>query len=274
MAGALSVIRVTLVVDNLAREGLLSEHGLSFLIETDNGSVLFDTGQSGAWVHNLNALGRRPESIKAAAISHGHYDHTGGLTAAFREAADARYYAHPACFEPKYARSEEETRYIGMPTEAVSHLSAFTLNTSAVEILPGVLLSGEIPARREGRIDSRFETGRNELCQDTFQDEQCMVVRAEDSTAVLVGCAHKGLENNLLAAMDVAGVRRLDLVAGGFHLGGASVERLEELAAFLRDTDIHEIKCCHCTGVNACEYLKSKLGSRVVLAKAGDHWEI
>ena len=138
-------MQVTLLIDNKASDGLRSEHGLSFLVETDQGSVLFDTGQSDAWLHNLVALGREPMSIKAIAISHGHYDHTGGLARAVREAPGAQYFAHPACFQPKCAQSAGEMRYIGMPAEVVSRKAVFALNTSALEVLPGVVLSGEIP---------------------------------------------------------------------------------------------------------------------------------
>lgn len=267
-------MRVTLILDNLASEGLRSEHGLSFLIETDGGSVLFDTGQSDAWLHNLIALGREPKAIRAAAISHGHYDHTGGLPEVVQESPDAVCFAHPACFQPKYAQSNGKTRYIGMPEGIVSRKTDFTLNRSAVEVLPGVVLSGEIPLRTEVTFSGRFVTGHDELRQDTFEDEQCMIVRNGDFTAVLVGCAHRGIENNLLAAMDVSGVARLDLLVGGFHLHDAGEERLESIAAFLSDLDIGEIACCHCTGVGAYEYLRSKLGPRVTQGRAGMSWHI
>lgn len=267
-------MRVTLVVDNLAEGCRQAEHGLSFLVETDDGSLLFDTGQSDAWLHNLIALGRKPEAIKAIGISHGHYDHTGGLVKAIQELPDAVCFAHPVCFKPKYAQSTGEMRYIGMPLEIVSGKSAFTLNTSATEVLPGVVLSGEIPTRTSISLDSRFVTGGSESQQDTFEDEQCMIIRNGDSTAVLVGCAHRGLENNLLAAMDVAGVERIDLLAGGFHLGNASEDKLDSLADFLKNADIGHIACCHCTGFGAYEYLRSRLGHRVTLARAGVSWEV
>ncbi|MGB9619546.1 MAG: MBL fold metallo-hydrolase [Armatimonadota bacterium] len=247
---------------------------MSFLVETDDGSVLFDTGQSDAWLHNLVALGREPKAIKAVAISHGHYDHTGGLAEVIREAPEAKYFAHPVCFKPKYARSTGETRYIGMPLEVVSGKTAFKLNRSAVEILTGVVLSGEIPLRTSISFDSRFVMGGSDPQQDTFEDEQCLIVRNGDSTAVLVGCAHRGLENNVLAAMDVAGVERIDLLAGGFHLGNASEDRMQSLAGFLKNVDVGQIACCHCTGSGAYEYLRSKLGSRVLLARAGVSWRI
>ena len=268
------MMQVTLVLDNLASDGLRSEHGLSFLVETDDGSVLFDTGQSDAWLHNLIALGREPESIKAIAVSHGHYDHTGGLAKAMHEAPDAKCYAHPACFEPKYAQSQDGTRYIGVPAEVVSRKNAFALSSSAVEVLPGVVLSGEIPLRTSISFDSRFVTGDDELQQDTFEDEQCLIVRNGEFVAALVGCAHRGLENNVLAAMKIAGVTRIDLLAGGFHLGSASEDKLESLAGFLKNVDIGQIACCHCTGAGAYEYLRSKLGIRVTLARAGISWRI
>lgn len=268
-------MRVTLLVDNeAASNALRSEHGLSFLVETDNGSVMLDTGQSDAWLHNLIALGHEPEAIKAIAISHGHYDHAGGLPKAIEKLPDAAYFAHPACFQPKYARSGDDMRYIGMPTEVVSRNTAFTLNRSALEILNDVVLSGEIPLRTSISFDSRFVTGGNEPQQDTFEDEQCLILRNGDSAAVLVGCAHRGLENTVLGAMDVAGVKRIDLLAGGFHLGNAGENRLLSLADFLGNADIGRIACCHCTGSSAYEYLRSKLGTRVTQAQAGVSWVV
>jgi 7,8-dihydropterin-6-yl-methyl-4-(beta-D-ribofuranosyl)aminobenzene 5'-phosphate synthase len=112
-------MRVTLLVDNRADGGFLSEHGLSFLLETDRGSVLFDTGQTDAWLHNLIALRKDPASIRAVAVSHGHYDHTGGLARAFQEKLHAKYHAHPDCFAPRFARSDDGDHYIGMPEDVV-----------------------------------------------------------------------------------------------------------------------------------------------------------
>ncbi|MCL6520600.1 MAG: MBL fold metallo-hydrolase [Armatimonadetes bacterium] len=267
-------MKITLLVDNEAASDMLkSEHGLSFLVETNDGAVMFDTGQTDAWLYNLIALGREPGAIKAIGLSHGHYDHTGGLIRAMKELPRIAYFAHPACFQPKYAQSTVGVRYIGMPAEVVLRKAAFVLNKSAVEVLPGVILSGEITPMVGTQIfESRFLTGDDELTQDTFEDEQCLIVRNGGKVAVLVGCAHRGVENNVLAAINVAGVTRIDLLAGGFHLGGADEDRLESLAGFLQRMDIGQIACCHCTGAKAYQYLRSNLGSRVTAGRAGMSW--
>jgi len=267
-------MRVTLLVDNLARNGLRSEHGLSFLVETEEGFVLFDTGQSDAWLHNLKALGHKPAAITAVAISHGHYDHTGGLPDVARESPGARFFAHRECFTPKFARLNGIKRYVGVPGDATPLRGRFELNRTSTDVAPGVTLSGEVPLEVPVALYTRFLTGDEEMRQDTFEDEQCVILQNGDRTAVLVGCAHRGIENNILAAMAVAGVSRIDMVAGGFHLGDAEEDRLESLSGFLSGIDIGQIACCHCTGMDAYFYLSSMFGSRVTVGRAGMTWEI
>lgn len=271
-------MRVTLVVDNLALGSLRSEHGLSILVESSSGSVLFDTGQTDAWLENLGSLGAHLSEIKAIALSHGHYDHAGGLGAAMRCLPSAEYYAHPAVFVAKYARSENGLRYIGIPADAASagDAACFHFNRRPVEILPGIMLSGEIPMRGGlHRLTSKFLVAGDEGVElDTFEDEQCLILRGDSGTSVLLGCAHRGVENNLLTAMCVANTDELELVLGGLHLGGATEERMSEVAEFFDKVRIKTIACCHCTGKAAYEYLRDRLGSRVVLARAGMSWQI
>ena len=268
-------MKVTVLVDNLAEGCLRSEHGLSLLVRTEGGSVLFDTGQTDAWMENLRACGFEPSDIKAVALSHGHYDHTGGLAAATTNILEAKLYAHPACFEPKYAKSSGMLRYIGMPPESAVLQPKFTLNRSAVELLPGIMLSGEIAVHcRLSDQEGRFLTGENGLRPDTFEDEQSLVVKDGDNIGVLLGCAHRGVENNVLTAMEVLGVDKIDLLLGGMHLQQAGEERLAALADFLKRMNIGRIVCCHCTGLEAYKYLRANVGPSVVLGRAGMSWQI
>lgn len=269
-------MRVTLVIDNLAEDELRSEHGLSILVESEQGSVLFDTGQTDAVAANLHALEADFSKIQAVALSHGHYDHTGGLRKAMSLAVKARCYAHPDCFTGKYARSEQGMRYIGIPGNATVSDKVITCNRTPLEILPGMILSGEIPLRSgTGQLNLRFLVdGEEGLCHDMFEDEQCMVLKGEFGVSVLLGCSHRGVENNLLAAMDIAGTEEIRLVLGGLHLMDADNEKLDSVADFLASKPIETIACCHCTGQRAYEYLRDRLGPRVIQGRAGMSWHI
>lgn len=82
------------------------------------------------------------------------------------------------------------------------------------------------------------------------------------------------MENNILVAEDVAGTDEIDLVVGGFHLADASEKRIRDIADFLANSRVKQIACCHCTGTDSAERLRSILGSRVTLARAGMSWMI
>jgi 7,8-dihydropterin-6-yl-methyl-4-(beta-D-ribofuranosyl)aminobenzene 5'-phosphate synthase len=108
---------VTVLADNcVAARDLLAEHGLSMLIEADDRRILFDTGQGKVLRANADALGISLSPLDAVVLSHGHYDHTGGLAGLLREVSPAAIFLHPAALQPKYAKSENPPhRSIGMP---------------------------------------------------------------------------------------------------------------------------------------------------------------
>ena len=105
---------ITILVDDTACEGLDCEHGLCFWIEHAGAPVLFDTGQSGIIIKNADRLEIDPARAKAIVLSHGHYDHTGGLAAVLDVARQATVYLHPAAVEPKFSRRNNKTREIGV----------------------------------------------------------------------------------------------------------------------------------------------------------------
>lgn len=140
-------MRVTCVVDDAVcdHSPFWGEHGLAFLIETQSGCALFDTGQSGkVLLRNLELLGIEPKTINALAISHAHYDHTGGLPALLDQVAGIPLHAHPDLFRERFSRREGSLKSVGLPLEREALEQRLTLQLSAepTEILPGVWMAG------------------------------------------------------------------------------------------------------------------------------------
>ncbi|MFM7192817.1 MAG: MBL fold metallo-hydrolase, partial [Microcystaceae cyanobacterium] len=135
---------ITVLVENTAgKRGLLGEHGLSFWITANGQPILFDTGQGMALAHNAEKLGIALEDLTAIALSHGHYDHTGGLPFVLEKCPETTLFLHPAALQPKYSLNNA----IGSPLEAQNRLGDHRLvwTEKPTEIMPGVYLTGTIP---------------------------------------------------------------------------------------------------------------------------------
>jgi len=253
-------VTVTALVDNRSVDPRLkSEHGLSFRIETDNGAILWDTGQSEMFLENAAVLGISLRETEHIALSHGHYDHTGGLMKALDEIPGAIVHAHPDVFIKRFGldRSRNEARSIGIPfdkTDIEANCARLSENTGPQEIIPGVYLTGEIP-----RITEFEDTGGAFFCDtglsepDLLFDDQSLVIETDDGIALLLGCCHSGLINTLMHVEKNWGTRSFPLIAGGTHLVNATGERLRLTVDSLRKYRIGQFVPGHCTGEKALD---------------------
>ena len=276
------MIRVTCVVDDAVcdHSPFWGEHGLAFLIETESGSVLFDTGQSGTvLLHNLNLLGIEPETINALAISHAHYDHTGGLPALldWGSVGDLRptgipLHAHPDLFRERFSRREGTPKFVGLPLERAALEQRLTLQLSKepAEVLPGVWTTGEITDRAEpeGRSAYHLTYGTEGWEPDPYRDDMSLVLETGRGLTVICGCCHAGLLNTL------AHVRRtfgpdITTVAGGTHLLHADEAHLQRVMEVLRELDVPQLYLNHCTGQRAYVTLAQAFGEKVAPCPAG-----
>lgn len=248
-------IRITVLVENTAEgRALLAEHGLAFWIEAGSHCVLFDTGQGGALLNNAYRLDLSLSRVDTIVLSHGHYDHTGGLADALRGNRPTAIYAHPEALKLKFARNQDGTsRSIGIPDVPLQALNRRRNRLVWIEkpttLAGGLTATGPVP-----RVTDFEDTGGpfflDARCEqpDPLTDDQSLFFEAPQGTVVLLGCAHAGVINTLHYVQQLTGGRPIHTVLGGMHLVGASRERLALTIDALRKLNVQRIGPAHCTG--------------------------
>lgn len=236
---------------------MLAEHGLSVLLETDGGRLLFDTGQGLALPRNLEILGVDPASIGTCVLSHGHYDHTGGLKWLLESSPGCRVAAHPAVFRPMWSLiggRHGAGCLSGRPTGAELELSEEPL-----EVFPGVTTTGFVPRRTDFEtVPEHFVDDSGE--RDIIPDDMGLVIRAPQGTVLVTGCAHAGVVNTARLAGELTGSAPVAIL-GGFHLHSAGAERVQRVAEELAEMGVQRLYPGHCTGERQVCELAARFGA-------------
>jgi 7,8-dihydropterin-6-yl-methyl-4-(beta-D-ribofuranosyl)aminobenzene 5'-phosphate synthase len=250
--------RITILCDNTvgALAGTLGEHGFAAHVEWEGGSLLFDTGQGDTLLHNAVRMNRDLHKVPTVAISHGHFDHTGGLFPLLRNFGAKDILAHPGIFSPRYrVKDTGESMSIGIPygEEFLRGLGGrFSLSDRFREIAKGVFLTGEVPRKNTFEMNNTGQFCDNKGCSpDQVIDDQSLVIVGERGLVLLLGCCHAGLINTIEQAMEMTGVQKIYAVIGGTHLGFSDQARIDETVRALRDYRIGRICPAHCTGFSA-----------------------
>ena len=250
-------LRITVLVENTAGgRGLLAEHGLSLWIEWTGSKILFDTGQGHVLNHNARHMSLPLDLIDDIVLSHGHYDHTGGLVSVLSPARQPRVLVHRQALEPKCARNPDGTgRDVGMPEsarEAILEKARLQWIDGPTEIGQGLWCTGAIP-----RTNDYEDTGgaffRDEACRepDELPDDQALFIDTPAGIVAILGCAHAGVINTLHYVRSLTANRPIHAVLGGMHLLQASPMRMERTVAELRRLGVKRLMPCHCTGFAA-----------------------
>lgn len=268
-------IKIITLSENTAGTTCIGEWGLSILIEADGMKVLFDTGAGTAAVHNADLMGIDFSSVDVMVLSHGHYDHTGGLYEILKRSGEIDIFAHPDVWARKYGRmGNSPLRYVGIPfvREALEVMGAsFKLTAEPVKISEHVFTTGEIPMLNEYEIVETYllVMDGEEMKQDSLNDDLSLVIDTEYGLVVILGCAHHGIINNLKQAQKVTGKEMIYAAIGGTHLVHASRERLEKTASALEEMGVQYLGVSHCTGFNASAFLAHRFGQRFFQNNAG-----
>jgi 7,8-dihydropterin-6-yl-methyl-4-(beta-D-ribofuranosyl)aminobenzene 5'-phosphate synthase len=280
-------LRLTIVVENSASLGdtpVWAQHGLSIFLETELGSesmkLLMDTGASSeVMLHNADALNLDLHNLDLISLSHGHYDHTGGLMGILQR-LNRRIciLAHPDIFAPKL-KERPILKFIGPPFTRAEAEAAGAIMLEArgpVAIAPEVMTTGEVP-RIESfeKVEGFWTIKDGQYCQDKIPDDQALAIKMESKGLVVItGCAHAGIINTIKHAQKITGVEELYAVIGGFHLMGADEKRIEATAKALQQLDPAIVRPGHCTGQKAVCRLQEALGERCRPLTVGDSIQI
>jgi|WetSurMetagenome_2_1015567.scaffolds.fasta_scaffold332396_1 7,8-dihydropterin-6-yl-methyl-4-(beta-D-ribofuranosyl)aminobenzene 5'-phosphate synthase len=263
------LIQLTILVENTAQgRDLLGEHGWSVHIRGSGGSFLFDTGQSRLLRHNADILGIDLASVQAVALSHGHFDHTGGLPALWEVAPRASLYLHPAAPKSHFARNPDgSTRTVGMAAPVLAALreqvALVNYAEGPVEFRPGFFLTGAIPRATDFEdVGGPFVLDEAGTQPDPITDDQALYFDTRDGVVVVLGCGHAGVINTLRHVRRLTHGRPLHAVLGGMHLLAASPERLARTFTVLRELGVTRLGPAHCTGIRPTAQLWTEFASQ------------
>jgi len=264
-------MKIQILVDNRAEDGFAAEHGFALWIEAGGEKILLDTGAGKALPVNQERLGIDFAQANALVLSHGHYDHTGGIGAFLADNQTAVVYAAPGFDRPRFScRPGEKARAIGLQAEGRRQIQAlpperFHLVTEPQRLAPRIGLTGSIP-----RVCPFEDPGgpfffdAEATLPDPIEEDQALWFETADGLVILTGCCHAGLVNTIERIRDLTGQSRIHSIIGGFHLLNASEERLAQTFAALQDWSPALILPCHCTGNQVMDRLCAHFGSETV----------
>jgi 7,8-dihydropterin-6-yl-methyl-4-(beta-D-ribofuranosyl)aminobenzene 5'-phosphate synthase len=264
----LTIMKLTVLVDNntLIDRYFLSEPALSFFIEDEGTSVLFDTGYSEVFLHNSAKLGIDPLAADYLVLSHGHIDHTGGLDSLLKRGVERRLenrksplphlVAHPAALLPKLLDMALPVG-ITVTRDAWVSMMDITESREPFRLTERILFLGEIERTFDFESSEPIGIRRDPSgdVPDYMIDDTALVYESDKGLVIISGCSHSGICNIVEQARILTGEERVFDIIGGFHLLDPSPQRLEGTAKYLSTLSLPCLSACHCTDLRSKLYL-------------------
>ena len=244
------MIITSLLENTTSRSGIAAEHGLSLYIETATHRILFDMGQTDLFARNAEALGVDLTHVDLAVLSHGHYDHGGGLAAFLEINQTAPVYLTEAAFLPHYNGTQ---KYIGLDTSLRGH-PRIRVVSGDLPLGSGLTLLSPNGRERRHSLGAFGLTERvgGFFIPDDFRHEQYLLIEEGGKRVLISGCSHAGI-------LDIVEWFSPDVLVGGFHVSKMALG--EELTALGEALAAHgtEYYTCHCTGMEQYAFLQKRM---------------
>lgn len=259
----------TLVENTSCNENLKNEHGLSFYIETQKHKILFDFGQSDIFLENATKLGIDLSKVDIAILSHGHYDHGGGLKKFLQINSFAKIYINKNAFNLHYNGTE---KYIGLDMSLKD-------NERFIFVDDELIIDEELSLYSCNNAQKTFPINpyglkvreENNFIDEDFVHEQYLLVKENQKSVLISGCSHKGIIN-------IQNWFNPDVLIGGFHFMKIPIEadgstELKNYSKILSDTKTI-FYTCHCTGIEQFDFLKKIMKDQLEYLSAGSYLEV
>ena len=274
---------ITLVENLVYNKDLKGEHGLSFLIKMKNCKILFDLGQTGLILENAKLLEENLDYIDFVILSHGHYDHTGGLEKFLEINHTAKIIMKKNILQQKYSSSTGSIREIGFklrdkyknyPNEFLFLEEDYILNDN-IKIITQI----DEYTNFEKIKQNLFIKKGDDFIMDQFQDELFLTIIKDSKLNIITGCSHNGIINIIKTAIDNTKINDINLVLGGMHLTGIKLNekslqdennnKIQKTIEELKKLKIEKIYTNHCTGIDGFIKLKNSMGDKISYSYTG-----
>ncbi|WP_419779609.1 MBL fold metallo-hydrolase [Maridesulfovibrio sp.] len=265
--------KISVLCDNESLNDKLGcEWGLSMALELPgNGSWLWDCGASPLFLKNATEMGIKVEDAKGIALSHGHWDHTGGMDSLMEADFMGPVYAHPDFANKRYSRRDNgESRDASFPCEYPGTI----IVRDEVELDDGLFMITEIP-RREGLFEATEGLFLDpEMTQpDPVKDDAFLLLMTNSGPVVILGCCHSGLANSLYHLRELTGLDSIHALVGGLHLFRTDESEFENTAKVIEEFNVQKIAAGHCTGNDGLKFLNQRISCDVLPMGSGSVYE-
>jgi len=255
----------------------LAEHGFSAYIETTEGCYLWDTGRGDVIIRNAYALDVDLSKLDAIVLSHGHYDHTGGLEQVLKITGPIDVYAHPGIFEKKWLITKNSKIDISNPfsKERLEELGArFQYTTEPTQLSATIWVTGQIK-RHTGieSADSNLYVERDGvLTNDEILDDQAMYIVDPDGVNIILGCTHSGIENTLIYISKISQSQKIKFLMGGLHLFKTEKRNILSTIEKIKKYNVDKIAVSHCTGLKSLAFFQNAFKEKFEITGVGSDY--